>query len=992
MKKILASAPFLALAPMVAAAALPEWTASWIWHDGNHSPGYNDTIEARTSFAAAEHASATLRITADSYYRVFINDRWVGDGPARSWPSHYQFDVIDVTPFVKAGTNEIRIIAKFFGIGTFHQLPVEAGLLAQLDLADSAGQFVQSVGTDQTWRTRQADEWVQFAPKQCVQMGPYEIYDARRAGSGSFTPARVKFAATEGPWQDLNERDCALLTLKPVAPRTFVAAQAVKKPAARSYVFPTVCLAYPNEIMPANNHVAMTGAFATVLVLPEDARCTIDADGNAMVIGGKPVDAAQARDNGIELSAGKHFVLIVLTQYFGHWRSDSVVRLGCDRDFSLESPLNSADPPTHSSPWVYASFEEAKFSATDLEWSEWPRDRQRAVSERLDGIARDHIEHSGTLEAFVARLGNAATMLEASQVTEDVHGDFMRRDVVSTANVDAPEAAITGTGNTVVHPDASGDVELIYDLGEQNIGYWQLEVNANAGAIIDLAAVEYINPKGKVQHTDRYRNDMRYICKEGDNQFTSLMRRSGRYLFLTFRKLQRPAILRAVRVVESTYPVAPVGSFTCSDARLNTIWEISARTLKLCMEDTFTDCPLYEQTHWVGDARNEALLGFTAFGAPDLARRCVKLTAYSLDHRPYVLGEEAGVPLEHLLALRHPLTISQTPSTWDIVIPVWSFLWTISAWDYYYFSGDVEFLQWVYPYVLKNMRSAESLTDERGLFSAPYWNMFDWAGIDDGARTVTHNSMFAVGAADAALKCALVLDDQENAKWLREYRQRLSRSINALWDSQIEWYPDSIHDDGHPSPKTCVHTGFLSVLYDIAPEDKHAEILEKVLNPPEGMTQVGSPFAVLYLFEMLEKAGRSDEIMARIRQYYQPMLDLNATTVWETFANSPAAQQDFPTRSHCHAWSSSPIHFLNRIVLGIVPVSAGGTRFRISPRLCGLSWARGASASIHGPVEVSWRKDGERIEIEAKAPKSVDLEFVYNESLKGFSVNYRRTE
>lgn len=39
------------------------------------------------------------------------------------------------------------------------------------------------------------------------------------------------------------------------------------------------------------------------------------------------------------------------------------------------------------------------------------------------------------------------------------------------------------------------------------------------------------------------------------------------------------------------------------------------------MQDTFTDCPLYEQTHWAGDARNEALIAFGVFGAHDLARR-----------------------------------------------------------------------------------------------------------------------------------------------------------------------------------------------------------------------------------------------------------------------------------------------------------------------------------------------------------------------------------
>jgi len=102
--------------------------------------------------------------------------------------------------------------------------------------------------------------------------------------------------------------------------------------------------------------------------------------------------------------------------------------------------------------------------------------------------------------------------------------------------------------------------------------------------------------------------------------------------------------------------------------------------------------------------------------------------------------------------------------------------------------------------------------------------------------------------------------------------------------------------------------------------------------------------------------------------------------------------EDFPTRSHCHAWSSSPIHFLNRIVLGIVPTSVGGASYRISPHLSGLDWAKGASASVRGPVEVSWRKEGDVINIEAKAPKEVELTLESNDSLKGLKVNYRRAE
>ncbi len=46
-----------------------------------------------------------------------------------------------------------------------------------------------------------------------------------------------------------------------------------------------------------------------------------------------------------------------------------------------------------------------------------------------------------------------------------------------------------------------------------------------------------------------------------------------------------------------------------------------------------------------------------------------------------------------------------------------------------------------------------------GLFSGPFWNMFDWSGIDDQHETVLHNSMLMVGAIDAAQKMAGVLGD-----------------------------------------------------------------------------------------------------------------------------------------------------------------------------------------------------------------------------------------
>ena len=933
------------------------WSASWIWTAAGAAPAYNETIEARKSFTLPELDAASLRITADTTYRLYVNGQWAGDGPGRSWPKHYQYDVLDILPLLRAGENEIRVVAKFFGIGTFHQLPQEPGLLAQLDARAKDGAAV-TVASDATWEVRPAAGWTQYAPKQSVQMGLYEIYDARRAGTGDFVPATVHHAATEGPWQDLQPRDCPPLTRIPVTP-SLLKSGVVAKFDGMSFVFPTVVWIYDQPV-PSNNHVQVSGAFATVLDLAEAGTVRFGADGNAVYVDGK-----RAKDDTFPLEKGRHFAVVILTEGFGHWRHDTELALYPSAPLTLRNPLDDAA----DAPWCFTPFPETKLVMSDMEWSLLGNEKRGEIEARIDGVVRDHQKNSASEEGWKARLAPSARKVAANETTEAVHRLFQERKPVEGAapRLEGADAYAAGTGPLTVPPAAEGDVELVFDLGAQNVGYFELDLEAEAGLEVDIAGVEYIAPDGRVQHTERYRNSMRHVCAEGRNVFTSLSRRAGRFLFVTLRKQTQPAALHAFRMVESTYPVRPVEPFTCSDPRLGQIYDISARTLKLCMEDTFTDCPLYEQTLWVGDARNEALFAFTTFGAEDLARRCIKLAAYSLDD--------------------YPMVQCQVPSTWGILLPAWSFQWVLMVWDHYLETADRDFLAWAYPYVVKNLRGADQYNDDRGLFSAPFWNMFDWSGIDDGHRTVTHNAMFAAGAADAAVKCAQILGDTEHLAWLTAYRDRQAAGVEGLWDAGRGWYADAVRGDGTLSQKTCMHTGFLSLLFDLCPKERRGEILEKLLNPPEGMTPIGSPFAMMYFLDALEKEGRGEEIVQAIYRDYQPMLDEGATTVWETFARGTTGRDGFPTRSHTHAWSSAPVRFLPRVVLGVTPEAPGGTAFRVSPRLCGLEWAKGALATPGGPVSVSWKRAGDRVDITASAPRGVMLHFKRNASLEGLDVH-----
>ena len=934
--------------------------AKWIWRalpEGSFP--YNDTVIFRRVFTLPESSRVILRITADTAYRALFNGQWVGDGPARSWPEHYQYDRIDMTAHARKGENELVVIAKFFGIGTFHQLPQEPGLLAAIEAEPQAGGKPIRVVSDRAWEVREAPEWIRWVPKQSVQMGLFEVYDARLERQDGFTPAVEKYAAGEGPWRNLWLRDVPMLTRIPRDFRALQGVCVVRRSDWRTFIFPTAPWLY-NAVVPTNNHSAVTGVYAVMVDLDAPGTLQVDAGAQSALVDGRRVPP-----RGVLLQPGRHLLQVGLSRWFSHWHYDTEIRMRCDQAFRLSSPVDGST----EKPWIYHPVPDGKYLEEDWKWSLLSDAERATVETRLKSGLESALRQWNQPGAYrETPLPPGSRAIGPDEWTEAAHWLFTTREPLREAPdaVSDTAAFLAGTAPLEVRPQPDGDVELVFDLDEQDVGYYQLDIEGEAGLVVDFAGVEYIAPDGRVQHTGTYRNAMRYICREGRQTFTSLSRRSQRYLFVTLRNQSRPAVIHGLRLIESTYPVEPIGSFACSDPLFTRTWDISARTLKLCMEDTFTDCPLYEQTLWVGDARNESVFAYTAFGATDIARRCIRLAAWSLE--------------------KYPIVLCQVPSTWGVLLPAWSFLWSVMVRDYYDYTGDLEFARWAYPWMVRNLQGAASYSDSRGLFSAPFWNMFDWTGIDDGHATVTHNSLFAIGATDAAIAIGEAIGDTEHLDWLRDYRKKLQDAVEGLWDAERGTYPDAVRGDGTPSPKTCVHTAFLALLYDAAPPERRERLLDIVLRPAEGVTRLGSPFAAMYQFEALEKCGRIDAILDAIREYYGPMIAAGATTVWESFPSGTTGGDGFPTRSHTHAWSSAPIHFLNRLVLGIVPETPGGTRVRVSPWIRGLEWAKGSTALAKGPVSVDWRVEDGTLRVTVTAPDGVTTRFERNETHEGLRV------
>ena len=89
-----------------------------------------------------------MRITADSFYRLSVNGQWVADGPCRCWPEHFQYDVLDVSNYLRDGNNQLEIVARYYGVGDFHKVPKRPGLLAQPDVVSADGRQASCITDD----------------------------------------------------------------------------------------------------------------------------------------------------------------------------------------------------------------------------------------------------------------------------------------------------------------------------------------------------------------------------------------------------------------------------------------------------------------------------------------------------------------------------------------------------------------------------------------------------------------------------------------------------------------------------------------------------------------------------------------------------------------------------------------------------------------------------------------------------------------------------
>ena len=158
-----------------------------------------------------------------------------------------------------------------------------------------------------------------------------------------------------------------------------------------------------------------------------------------------------------------------------------------------------------------------------------------------------------------------------------------------------------------------------------------------------------------------------------NQKFTTLSWRTYRYVELKIETKNSPLVIEDFYGTFTGYPYEMNAKLITDNKELTKMMEIGWRTARLCVVDTYMDCPYYERLQYIGDARIQMMISYYNSGDDRQVKNGLNLFDYSRQPDGY--------------------TLSRYPDTQNQVIPTYS-LWYISTlYDYLMHGTDKNFLK-----------------------------------------------------------------------------------------------------------------------------------------------------------------------------------------------------------------------------------------------------------------------------------------------------------
>jgi len=641
------------------------------------------------------------------------------------------------------------------------------------------------------------------------------------------------------------------------------------------------------------------------------------------------------------------------------WRKDVVrftIQLGFQEHFDAD-----ADPADWMSP-DYEPTEEAGWKDPES----WPAGYHPWLHMEPRGVPL-LADHQHNFAAVVAQFRgeNARGYKITDNVYHFVCTEDRKRDDDAIEN---PAAMLeTSDAVTTIKPPSDGEfVAAVLDLGQYRTGHFQLDIAQAAGdEIIDTIYAEVLDKKEFVQIVGADPESVgshvatadRYRCRPGAQTWETFAFRGMKYVALILRNITQPLQIKHVGVRQVHAHVEDIGSFECSDEKLNQIWHVGRETQRNCLFDAFVDCPWREQAMWWGDARVQSRVTAYAFGDSSVLERGIRLMAR---------GQASDGSLHS-----HPP--SDEPHH---RLPDFMMTWVGSLWDYYFQTGRSQLLKESLPTLhrLFEFFAKHEVADGlMGNFDG-WWVFLDWVPLYKGNYSGVLNMMYLQATRYAAAICEVVGESKAATMYSKRADALTASIVKYFWDDREKCFRDGWDAATKESvEQISQHMNTMAILLGVK-RDARLKLAQNVLlkgakQRKGGKILAASPFFYAYVLEALVEAGCRAEAIGIIREKWGAMIDAGATTFWEMW--------DVTVESHCHAWSASPVYHLMQQVLGVSPTEPGWKSVRIAPVPEELEFAKGTVPTPHGPIRVEWEKAGEdQLAVRIDIPPGIRAEFV----------------
>lgn len=555
------------------------------------------------------------------------------------------------------------------------------------------------------------------------------------------------------------------------------------------------------------------------------------------------------------------------------------------------------------------------------------------------------------------------------KITEHPEYDCMMTRDISKSNISLTRA------NDKINIYAQSRTDSFFVVLEslQNTsGYVHVKFSCEFDGIVDVVRSEIMHTDGSIPHY--YNNVMRLHVAAGMHDITAMEAGVAKYLKIYFRNTGN-VILYGSGMITCEYNDNSVSCFSCSDKKVESIYDAARRTLLCNTFDVFMDCPDRERGGWSCDSLWTARAASLILGD----------TRIEKDHLENQLLTDSQYMYRGFFPDSYPSSRSNYSELAGIT--TWSFYLMCEMCEYIKRSADIEFAKKYEDRVKAFVEGSRMYIGDSGLLEDLPCIFIDWSlsNKDEYKMPISTpaNALYAYMLCQlgAIYKCD---------EWItlgESIRSILKEAIkNASDGGRVTVIPDSfVNDNGTlHSRGNATESGIATCLWsELYRYDECKELFNNFRDSmgvcpkyaKDPMISESQLFIGLCIrLDVLSKFGYINDLYRELQAIYLPQLYEGPGTLWES--------RLIDTTSRCHGFNAHAAVHLIRDILGIHEPDMMDRKVDICPHISDLRWASGSVETRFGVISVSWRYNEETFFMDIHVPNAYKVDIQIPKEVK----------